>query len=197
LEDSLRSIERGVPALVTEDFNARSAAWSDLVDNQRGEELCTLFESLNLVVLNEAFTPTFPRGASSIVDVSAASESLSCRVHSWRVMDDIFNYSDRNYIRFSLNRHAAEPPRPALPHTSGGWDVSGGIDSDSFLAGLLLAEWLDQASPSVGLDADSSAEQLRVRVTAACNFSLPARRAARQGRPPVHWWNGEIGSLRS
>jgi len=67
LGNSIRSTQRGIPALVTGDLNARYAAWGDWVENQRGHELSSLVESLNLVTLNEGSTPTFARGAGSIV----------------------------------------------------------------------------------------------------------------------------------
>jgi len=78
-----------------------------------------------------------------------------------------------------------------------GWDTAGGIDNDSFLTGLLLAEWLDQGTDQEERDAESEAVTLRRRITAACNYALPLRRAPRAGKPLVHWWNGEINSLRA
>ncbi|CAI6363639.1 unnamed protein product [Macrosiphum euphorbiae] len=196
LEDSIRTVQQEVPVLVTGDLNARSAAWGDWVENRRGHELSSLVESLNLVTLNEGSTPTFPRGAGSIVDVTFASESLASRANNWRVLESVFNYSDHHYIRYSLARNS-ESPSPAASNTFCGWDTSDGIDSDSFHCGLLLAEWLDQGIVQDGLDADSEAVTLRSRVTAACNYALPPRRAPRSGKPPVHWWNGEINSLRA
>ncbi|KAL5237089.1 hypothetical protein ACI65C_004499 [Semiaphis heraclei] len=92
-------------------------------------------------------------------------------------------------------------PNPAditanCPRAPSGWDTSGGIDSDSLLTGLLLAEWLDGGTPLDEQDADSGAVSFRSRVTAACNFALPPRRSPRPGKPPVHWWTAEIDSLR-
>ncbi|CAI6360351.1 unnamed protein product [Macrosiphum euphorbiae] len=196
LGDSIRSTQRGVPVLVTGDFNARSAAWGDWVENRRGHELSSLVESLDLVTLNEGSTPTFPRGAGSIVDVTFASETLAIRVNNWRVLESVFNYSDHHYIRYSLARNR-ESPSPAASNTFCGWETSGGIDSNSFLTGMLLAEWLEQGIGQDRLDADSEAVNLRARVTAACDYALPPRRAPRAGKTPVHWWNGEINSLRA
>jgi len=45
LGDSIRSIQRGVPILVAGDLNARSVAWGDRIENQRGHELSSLVES--------------------------------------------------------------------------------------------------------------------------------------------------------
>jgi len=196
LEDSIRSIQRGVPVVVAGDFNSRSAIWGDWVDNRRGEELGLLIESLGLAVMNVGSTPTFARGAGSIVDVTVASDSLASRVVNWRVLESVFNFSDHHYIRFSLM------PNPAgiaasCPQVPSGWDTSGGIDIDALLTGLLLAEWLDGGTPLDEQDADTGAVSFRSRVTAACNFALRPRRAPKPGKPPVHWWTAEIASLRS
>lgn len=55
LENSVRTVPRGTPVLVTGDFNARSAAWGDWVSNARGEELGMLIESLDFVIINFGF----------------------------------------------------------------------------------------------------------------------------------------------
>lgn len=194
LGDCIRSIQRGVPILVAGDLNARSASWGDQIVNQRGHELSSLVESFNLVTLNEGTTPTFARGAGSVVDVSFASESLANRVINWRVLDLVFNFSDHHYIRYSLARNRTSPS-PAVTNTRCGLVTSDGIDSDSLHKGLLLAKWLSQKTAN-DLDADSEAVTFRARVTAACDYALPPRRSPRAGKPPVHWWNGEIKLLR-
>jgi len=65
LENSIRTISRGAPVLVTGDFNARSAAWGDWISNGRGDELGLMLESLDLVIINSGSTPTFSRGLLS------------------------------------------------------------------------------------------------------------------------------------
>ncbi|XP_060881068.1 uncharacterized protein LOC132952696 [Metopolophium dirhodum] len=179
LGDSIRATQRDAPVLITWDFNARSAAWGDWVNNKRGDELGSLFESLNLVILNECSTPTFARGAGSIVDVSAATESLACRARNWRVLDSVFNYSDHHYIRFSLTHNQTVDSAntdPATPPVFRGWDTSGGIDRDTLHTGLLLAERLDQGNNYEEQAPELRSVSLRSRITAACNFVLPARR---------------------
>lgn len=80
LEDSIRSVQRGVPIVVAGDFNSRSATWGDWIENRRGEELGLLIESLGLSVMNVGSTPTFTRGDGSIVDITATSDPLASRV---------------------------------------------------------------------------------------------------------------------
>lgn len=90
LEDSIRSVQRGVPIILAGDFNSRSATWGDWVDNRTGEELGLLIESLDLAVMNVGSTPTFARGAGSIVDITAASDPLASRVVNWKVLELVF-----------------------------------------------------------------------------------------------------------
>ncbi|XP_025192464.1 uncharacterized protein LOC112592575, partial [Melanaphis sacchari] len=197
LEDSVRAVPPGVPVLVTGDFNARSADWGDWVSNQRGGELNDLFQSLELVILNTGSTPTFNRGAGSIVDVTTASSTLARRIGHWRVMTDIYNGSDHHYIQFSMDSN--EEGNQPITRTSEpiGWDTSGSINQDLFKTGLLVAEWLDQSRQHIEQDADTEARRLGAKIAAACDFSIPRRRAHRPGKPPVHWWNPEIASLRA
>lgn len=196
LEDSIRLTDPGVPVLLTGDFNARSAAWGDWVNDPRGDEMALLIESLDLVTINSGSTPTFPRGAGSIVDVTASSESLARRIGDWRVMEDVLNYSDHRYIRFTLNSDSARnllTPTESPP----GWITSGGIDNDKFHTGLLIAEWTGRGTCLGEHGVNEEAKALRERISAACDFALPRRRAPRAGKPPVHWWNAEIAFLHS
>jgi len=198
LEDSIRTVQQEVPVLVTGDLNARSAAWGDWVDNRRGEELELLIESLGLVIANSGSTPTFSRGAGSIVDVTLSCDSLAARITDWRVLESVFNHSDHHYIRFSLtperDRVRATPATTVSQRT---WNTAGGVANDTFLAGLILAEWLEQDGLRDWQDAERGASVLRSRVTAACDFAFPARRAPNQRKPPVHWWNADIEALRA
>ncbi|KAL4108264.1 hypothetical protein QTP88_018495 [Uroleucon formosanum] len=151
LEDSIRTVQQGTPVLVTGDLNARSAAWGDWVDNRRGEELGLLIESLGLVIANTGSTPTFTRGAGSIVDVTLSCDSLAASITDWRVLESLFNNSDHHYIRFSLT-HGRDLARATSATTAAprAWNTAGGVANDSFLAGLVLAEWLEQGGPRTG-----------------------------------------------
>ncbi|KAE9528679.1 hypothetical protein AGLY_012254 [Aphis glycines] len=196
LENSIRTISRGAPILVTGDFNARSAAWGDWISNGRGDELGLMLESLDLVIINSGSTPTFSRGAGSIIDLTIASESLAGRTSNWRVMDQVFNNSDHHFIRFTISENLVHQPLPTagIPR---GWNTSGGIDVEALHTGLLIAEWLDGGPHADSNDAESGALSLRSRIISACDFSLPRRRAPKPGKPPVHWWNTEISNLRA
>ncbi|CAI6360923.1 unnamed protein product [Macrosiphum euphorbiae] len=198
LEDSIRTVQQEAPVLVTGDLNARSAAWGDWVDNRRGEELELLIESLGLVIANSGSTPTFSRGAGSIVDVTLSCDSLAARITDWRVLESVFNNSDHHYIRFSLtpgrDRDRAPPATTVAPRA---WNTAGGVANDTFLAGLILAEWLEQGGLQDWQDAERGASAFRSRVTAACDLAFSARRTPNHRKPPVHWWNADIEALRA
>lgn len=196
LEDSIR-LAPGVPVLVAGDFNARSAAWGDRVNNRRGVELSALFETLELVVSNTGTTPTFNRGNGSVVDVTATSESLVQRMSAWRVLDDEFNYSDHHYIRYALDAPSHRVPLAARTHGRSGWSTSGGVNLDAFSTGLALAEWLSRGSLRDGQDADTAARNFELMVSSACDYALPKKRMIHVGKPPVHWWSSEIAELRA
>lgn len=198
LEDSIRTVQREVPVLVSGDLNARSAAWGDWVDNRRGEELELLIESLGLVVANSGSTPTFSRGAGSVVDVTLSCDSLAARITDWRVLESVFNNSDHHYIRFSLtpgrDQDGANHATTVAPRA---WNTASGVANDTFFAGLILAEWLERDGHQDWQDAELGASALRSRVSAACDFAFPARRTPNPRKPPVHWWNADIEALRA
>lgn len=186
LEDSIRTIRQEVPVLVTGDFNARSAAWGDWVDNRRGEELELLIDSLGLIIANSGSTPTFARGAGSIVDVTLSCDSLAARITDWSVLESVFNNSDHHYIRFTLTPGRNQDRASATTFTPRTWNTASGVAHDTFLAGLILAEWLEQGGHQDWQDAERGAFTLRSRVTAACDFAFPARRTPNPRKPPVH-----------
>lgn len=112
LKNSIRTISRGAPILITGDFIARSAAWGDWTSNARGNELGLMLESLDLVIINTGSTPTFSRGAGSVIDLILTSESLAGRISNWSVMDQVFNNSDHHYIQFSISENLVHQSLP-------------------------------------------------------------------------------------
>lgn len=195
LSDKIRSFRRGTPILVAGDFNARAAAWGDWITNARGSVLCSLLESHELVILNEGSTPTFRRGRGSVIDITLVNEGLTQRVSGWKVLEDEFNGSDHNYLQFSVDEHGlAEFRAPTGSHI--GWNVIGGVNLETLKTGLLLAEWLGNRATQPLAGTESQIAALETRIAAACDFALPKKPTARRGKPPLHWWNGEIAQLR-
>lgn len=153
-----------------------------------------MFESLQLAIANTGSAPTFNRGAGSIVDVTAMSESLTRRIDNWRVKTNVFNNSDHHYIQFAMDPTNIRD-QPSHRKETVGWNTTSGIDMDSLHCGLLVAE---RQEGRLGMrDTESEAQRLEKRITLACNFAIPKRQVARHGKPPVHWWNPEISLLRA
>lgn len=150
------------------------------MNNQRGEELSTLLDSLDLVIANTGSTPTFARGAGSIVDITAMSQSLASRIHEWTVMSGVFNSSDHHYIQFCMVGTGIRNP----PNEVVGWNTSSGIDEDSFHCGLLAAERLEERGEMH--DAEMEAKRIEARIAWACDYAIPKRHGSRSGKPPVH-----------
>ncbi|KAE9522339.1 hypothetical protein AGLY_017263, partial [Aphis glycines] len=194
LENSVRTVMHDTPVVVAGDFNARSAAWGDRVTTSRGDELCDLLGSLQLIVLNEGSTPTFNRGEGSIIDVTAVSERVRCL--TWSVLGDTFNNSDHNYIRFDLDSGTGIR-RQNLCSSARGWDVTKGIDPELLEVGLLIAEWLSPVEDLNHRDAAHIADFFDCHVKTACDIVLRRKSAPNMARKPVHWWNPELSVLRS
>ncbi|KAE9534048.1 hypothetical protein AGLY_008784 [Aphis glycines] len=194
LENSVRTVMHDTPVVVAGDFNARSAAWGDRVTTSRGDELCDLLGSLQLIVLNEGSTPTFNRGEGSIIDVTAVSERVRCL--TWSVLGDTFNNSDHNYIRFDLDSGTGIR-RQNLCSSARGWDVTKGIDPELLEVGLLIAEWLSPVEDLNRRDAAHIADFFDCHVKTACDIVLRRKSAPNMARKPVHWWNPELSVLRS
>lgn len=97
----MKSVQAGIPILIIGDFNARLG---DLVNNSREEELGTLLDFLSLLNINTGSVPTFSREAGSIVDITAASETIAQRIINWRVISDVFNNSEYHYVQFTLDK---------------------------------------------------------------------------------------------
>jgi len=196
MENYVRAVEPGVPILIAGDFNARSAAWGDWCQDLRGNELSSLFDSLELVVMNEGSKPTFVgRGRGSIVDITAVSEHIVRRIQDWRVCDEAESASDHQYIEFKVrDERNLEGTTQNKPR---GWRTEAGINVQDMEVGLLLARWIDDpVMYSEAANANRRARAVEEMITVACDFALERRAPTRPGKPPVHWWNPEIATQR-
>lgn len=196
LESSIRELEPGSEIVLAGDFNARSAAWGDWVTCLKGTELSSFSDALELVVLNQGSETTFTgRGAGSIVDVTFVSETLCTRAMGWTVIEEE-NYSDHNSLAFRIV-YGVEAPTPSQPNQpTRRWDAAKGINLDLFATGLLLAQWTMKEQPR-SEDPNQVALSFDHMVAAACDFSLPPKRAPRTNKPPVPWWTRNLSELRN
>lgn len=196
IEDCIRAVEPGIPLLIAGDFNARSAVWGDWCQDLRGNELSSLLDSLELIVMNEGSKPTFVgRGRGSIVDITAVSEHITSRFQDWRVCDEAESGSDHQFIEFKIrnerNSESATQNKPS------GWRTEAGISAQDMEVGLILARWIgDPEMYSETANAIQRARAVEETITVACDFALESRAPIRPGKPPVHWWNPEIATQR-
>lgn len=142
--------------------------------------------TLDVVLLNSGETPTFTRGdASSIVDLTFVSSSLTRGSYYWKVMD-IYTASDHSAILWEIS-NGQNPRRENRPTNTTGWKVKS-FDPAAFVVVL------DGESIITG-NAEERTKDLMKRVTQACDASMP-RKCGMNQRPPVHWWNDHIRDLR-
>lgn len=196
LEDRIRAVEPSVPVILAGDFNARSAAWGDWCQDSRGDDLSSLLDQLGLQILNEGVKPTFiGRGRGSIVDLTAASESIVSRIHGWRVCDEAETSSDHQYISFRLQqRNVREQTNQTADK---GWKVDGDFSAEHIEAGLLLAQWTGAPEIfSVSANANQRASAVEAAITMACDLAFKRITPSPSGKPPAHWWNADIARLR-
>lgn len=174
------------PVAIAGDFNAWAVDWGSKQTNARGRELLEAFSTLDVVLLNSGDTPTYTKGdASSIVDLTFVSTSLAKGNCNWEVLD-IYTASDHHAILWetSNDRNLRGPIKQS---NIVGWKVK------SFDPEVLLTA-VDRDPIETGC-AEEHTKALMMRVTQACDASMPRKRVM-NSRPAVHWWNDHISNLR-
>ena len=105
--------------VIAGDFNAWHVEWGSERNSDRGEELFSAIQQLDLVVLNQGTMSTFDgNGAAtaSIVDVAFATSSIA-QPGTWKVCGE-YSYSDHRYVTYTVgttvpvaNANEPSPPR--------------------------------------------------------------------------------------
>ncbi|GBP65565.1 hypothetical protein EVAR_87541_1 [Eumeta japonica] len=186
LDRLIEDAKQYYPVAIAGDFNAWAVEWGSKLTNARGKEVLEAFSTLDVVLLNSGDTPTYNKGdASSIVDLTFVSSSLIRGNYHWRVMD-LYTVSDHNAILWEVSIDK-NPRRPAKKLDVTGWKVKS-FDPNTFVAAL-------NDEPITTGSAEEKIKNLMKRVTQACDTCMPRKRGMNQ-RPPVHWWNDHISSLR-
>jgi len=91
LEGCIRN-KKGM-VIVGGDFNAKSPAWGDHREDQKGKTLMDMMASLGMIACNSSDKPTFTRvyngGISrSHIDITFVSDTESRAVKDWKVSDE-------------------------------------------------------------------------------------------------------------
>lgn len=187
LDRLIEDARQHFPVAIAGDFNSWAIDWGSKFTNARGKALLEAMTTLDVVLLNNGDTPTYIKGeASSIVDLTFVSSSLTRGSHSWEVMNT-YTASDHSAILWELS--TGQDPRKANRQTNAvGWKVKS-FDPSALVVAL-------DSDPIVTGSAEEKTKDLMKRVTQACDACMPRKRSINQ-RPPVHWWDDHIGVLRS
>lgn len=197
-------------ALVLGDFNAHSTQWGNPNTNSRGRMLTDWAAGLGLVLANRGSASTCVawRG-SSVVDVTWTTPELFRRIHDWRVAEGMETLSDHLYILMEVAPETAQadndddarrrgenrsrpPPRWRLKER----------DKDLLRAAATVSAWSWDARRTTGAassleSVDEEAEELRRRMSAACDASMPRSVPGGRRDRRVYWWTPEIAELRA
>lgn len=179
LEYSIRSASGEV--IISGDFNAHAQVWGSSGTNRRGEALLEMAESLNLLVMNDGKTPTFPRG-NSFLDLTMATPGVSKKFGKWVVLEQE-TMSDHQYILFKLN---GTDRRPTAKRHGWAWRKLDRNKLDIFILG---------ARAPTATNAEENAAQCSELLAAACNNCMP-KGIYKGGKKPCHWWSTAISNLR-
>ncbi|XP_046411931.1 uncharacterized protein LOC124175577 [Neodiprion fabricii] len=174
------------PVAIAGDFNSWAVDWGSKLTNARGKALLEAMATLDVVLLNTGETPTYSKGeASSIVDLTFVSSSLTRGSYSWVVMNT-YTASDHYAVLWEVS--TSQSPRRATRQTNAvGWKVKA-FDPATLIIAL-------DSNPTTTGTAEEKAKELMKRVTQACDACMPRKRGMNH-RSPAHWWNNNISTLR-
>lgn len=195
-----RAVEemRTPEVILAGDVNAKSYWWGESGEDSRGEAYVELLAQLNMSVLNKGHTATFSayrnnRAYESIVDVTAATNTLLPKMQNWKVNPDLVTSSDHRAITFEVATSALEGAT---------------LRQTTRLYNTKKADWeafddsLEQALQDRGVTFDRVSEiadthelnqiveDLTISVTRACVHSIPA--VGFHKKKKLKWWTKEI-----
>lgn len=159
------------------DLNAKSPEWGSNKLDRRGRILSEWIAAENLVIANQGNTPTFKkRDMESVIDITLASEGL--QISNWKVIDDVENGSDHQYICFEITQTITQTPT-----STKGWNLK-----------TFDIEKLKECMGMQNMDDIESAEDLTTLAANLCKKTMKTR--VMKSRREVHWWNDNIKEMR-
>lgn len=164
LEGCIRN-KKGM-VIVTGDFNAKSPAWGDHREDQKGKTLMDMMVSLEMVVCNSGDKPTFTRvydgGISrSHIDITFVSETESRVVKDWKVSDE-YTGSLHSYIYFNISWTSHADHIPVVERWS--WRK---LDRSKLL------NFIERTHFEPGTEALSTTDALNRYLKDACDSCMP------------------------
>lgn len=150
-----------------------------------------------LLVCNQGKKPTFEREtASSIVDVTFATDGLAAEiVNSWKV-EEQESLSDHKYVTYNTGTTKKIQVSETRSEKTG-WAIRK-MNPEKFKAEMTREmqnrprEWVNDTKTSTP---EEEAETLRARIADACDKSTPRRRGPGKNRP-AYWWNEGVAEER-
>jgi len=128
-----------------------------------------------------------PQG-SSIVDLTWATPPVAASVRSWRVLAELYPYTDHRVIEIILGNTPAQVQECRLPRPQR-WSLRA-LDEDRFEGAILAGTWTQDGEG----DPEAEAANLRDVVVRTCDVAMP--RVNPRPRRAAYWWSDEIASLR-
>lgn len=176
----------GMEAIIAGDFNAHSPMWGETRTNARGQIVSDWIASENLIVCNTGQTPTFrARGTESIIDLTLCTEGTYEKITNWKVIDDMENNSDHNYIYFEVDRGRNETANDA-DRRSFRWKINT-LDREKVKD---ILKKYEEENP----EGNENEKNLTDLAKEICNTAMKKRK--NNARAEAHWWNRDIESKR-
>lgn len=188
--------------LVGGDVNAWSHWWGSSSEDQRGAAYNAFLTQMDFHILNVGDTPTFEvhrgeRICTSIVDVTACSQSLLGRMEDWRVDRSLIT-SDHNAITFALRLDKKlESLKPITTRRynikKANW-VEFGVHFGNFLADKNISpETINMVNTPKELDC--IVEMYTRVIQEACDKAIPkVGNYKGDAKPP--WWSKALDDLK-
>ena len=192
LEDELINTPGNV--IIAGDFNAKAVEWGMNYPDSRGKYIMEMVSRLGLLVLNTGSTSTFrrPGQRGTIPDVSFASENVSAKIKTWRVIQD-YTGSDHQYIHFEISKtsecHSDKQKKLSK------WNTDK-LNEQRFIEVLARRIPEDNCQNIIEkTEAESLVNSVMRLITQACEAAMP-RKTTRHSKRPVYWWTPEIANVR-
>ncbi|MCU7844861.1 MAG: endonuclease/exonuclease/phosphatase family protein [Candidatus Thiodiazotropha sp. (ex Monitilora ramsayi)] len=171
----------GKNAIITGDFNARSALWETGFkgDNSNAKEIIEFLNSSGFVVINTGCGTRFDisRGTTSAIDLTLTTAAISHKCE-WKVLENSFG-SDHHPTITTLELSHAKASQERKPR----WLLE-------------KADWAnfktmtDQINiPFGSLTISEANEKFTAELMAACKNAIPESRAVTGNKKTVPWWN--------
>ncbi|KAI5751823.1 hypothetical protein M8J77_011204 [Diaphorina citri] len=176
---------KGKDAIIGGDFNAKSPEWGETRLDGRGRKLSEWIAMENLITQNIGNTPTFKRrDQESIIDLTLSTEGISERIVSWKVLDDLENGSDHQYIYFEVRQ--LRTPGNSNNTAPLGWNIN-------TLNLETLRRIVNNAARQTQFD-EFDEEDLSHLAKEICRKAM--KKKSNKGRKSAYWWNEDIRDKR-